>query len=714
MPPTATVLPTTSAPPRVAAGSGTAVDHRADTLDVSVVIVNYNVRGFLEQALSSVQRAVRGLRAEVFVVDNNSVDGSVAMVRERFPDVHVIANRENVGFARANNQAIREARGRLLFILNPDTLVQEDTIERMVAFMDAHPDAGAVGCRILNPDGTFAPESRRAFPTPSVAFYRMTGLARLFPHSPTFGRYNLTYLPKDEVCEVDALSGSCMLVRAEALRGAGPHVEDPTRTEGAGLFDESFFMYGEDLDWCYRIQQAGWRIYYTPDTQLIHYKGECTKKGELRYVRLFYGAMIKFSEKHFSGDTALKPRARLSGAVLRWAIRLAVTLRAALSLAVRAVRATAAPAFEFALAWGAMAAATGLWSTARGVAFEATFYFSVLPLYALGAIAAIGLARGYGRGRHRLRPLVTGLSSAFVTVATVSFFLPAIQFSRGAVLFGFAAAAAFLLVGRLALHLRAREARSVLLVGDAAEATRLHRMLAGRPRSRLKLLGFVAREENGPTDNGPANDGTVLRLGAPHHLRDLVRLRGVHEVVFAADSLTNTGILRLMRDLRHLPVQFKILVHNHDRLIGKASVDDFSMPLLDAERTIPPLRSGSRRLLLDVPVALVGTAMHPLCRLLARLRPTARMRSLACATAMMPSVLAGRRALVGYDASIATRPPEAWALQPGLVSILDTLPTRPTGIVEVHRAYWFYARHQSFWLDLEILGRALIRTPKGC
>lgn len=684
--------------------------HPADTLDVSVVIVNYNVRGFLEQALSSVHRAVRSLRAEVFVVDNNSVDGSVAMVRERFPDVRAIANRENVGFARANNQAIREARGRYLFILNPDTLVQEDTLDRMVAFMDAHPDAGAVGCRILNPDGTFAPESRRAFPTPSVAFYRMTGLARLFPHSPTFGRYNLTYLPKDEVCEVDALSGSCMLVRAEALRAVGPHVEDPDRTEGAGLFDESFFMYGEDLDWCYRIQEAGWRIYYTPDTQIIHYKGECTKKGELRYVRLFYGAMIRFSEKHFSGDAALKPRARLSGAVLRWAIRLAVTLRAALSLSIRGFHAVTAPAFEFALAWGAMAAVTRLWSAARGVPFDAAFYLSVLPLYALGATAAIGLARGYGRGRHRLRPLLTGMGSAFVAVATVSFFLPAIQFSRGAVLFGFAAAAAILLAQRLALHFRAREARSVLLVGDAAEATRLHRMLTGRPRSRLKLLGFVANEAN----KLPTAPEVVAHLGALHHLRDLVRLRGVHEVVFAADSLTNTGILRLMRDLRDLPVQFKILVHNHDRLIGKASVDDFSMPLLDAERTVAPLRSGSRRLLLDVPVALVGTAMHPLCRLLARLRPTARMRSLACATAMMPSVLAGRRALVGYDTRIATRPPEAWALQPGLVSILDTLPTRPAGIVEVHRAYWFYARHQSLWLDLEILARALVRNPKDC
>jgi O-antigen biosynthesis protein len=164
--------------------------------EVSVVVVNYNVREFLEQALCSVERASEGLRVETFVVDNNSVDGSVERVRERFPEVHVIANEANVGFARANNQAIRRARGRYLLILNPDTLLQEDTLRALVAFMDAHPEAGAAGCRILNPDGTFAPESRRAFPTPSVALYRMLGLSRLFPGSRTFGRYNLSYLPR--------------------------------------------------------------------------------------------------------------------------------------------------------------------------------------------------------------------------------------------------------------------------------------------------------------------------------------------------------------------------------------------------------------------------------------------------------------------------------------------------------------------------------------
>jgi GT2 family glycosyltransferase len=207
------------------------------------------------------------LRVEVFVVDNNSVDGSVEMVARDFPDVTLIRNDENVGFARANNQAIRQARGKYLLILNPDTIVQEDTLRVLVDHLEAHPESGAVGCQILNPDGSFAPESRRAYPTPTVAFYRIVGLSKLFPSSPVFGRYNMTFLPRDEESEVDALSGSCMLVRHAALHVARPtwerldqqerrcvdqglmdDVPDITR-DGAGLFDEDFFMYGEDLDW---------------------------------------------------------------------------------------------------------------------------------------------------------------------------------------------------------------------------------------------------------------------------------------------------------------------------------------------------------------------------------------------------------------------------------------------------------------------------------
>ncbi len=696
-----------------------------DVVDVSVVIVNYNVREFLEQALGSVRRASTGLSVETFVVDNNSVDGSAAMVRARFPEVRLLANEANVGFARANNQAIREAAGRYLLILNPDTLVQEDTLRALVAFMDAHPEAGAAGCRILNPDGTFAPESRRAFPTPAVALYRMLGLSRLFPESRTFGRYNMTYLPLDEVCEVDALSGSCMMVRTAALHedgrmggwGAGrmggwedggtknqpsshPPTLPPSHTQpGAGLFDEAFFMYGEDLDWCFRIQQAGWKIYYTPETQIVHYKGECTRKGELRYVRLFYGAMLQFAEKHFAGNHSR---------TLAGLIRAGILARAGLSMAAKALGALAVPLLDFGLALLiGMAVALG-WSAQQGIAFTSLYYTALVPAYALAVVLGVAAAGGYRpRRRYPVRPVLSGTGVAFLAVTTFSFFARSFAFSRATILLGFLAVAVVLAAWRLAVNRRQYGNRRALLVGSPGEAERLHGLLARRLDPPLRLVGFVDTvEADGPAANG------VTRLGVARHLRDLVRLREIDDVVFAADSLSNTAILRHMRGLRDLPVQFKILTQGQDRIIGKASVDDFSTPLREAESFVAPLRSALARRAVEVPVALLGVVLHPLVRLGLRLRPhsrgAGRLRRLATATARMPSVLAGRRALIGYDAARA-HPPADWGLRPGVVSILDTLAAPPADIVEAHRAYWFYARNQSAALDLEILLRALFR-----
>ncbi len=694
-------MPAPTAPPP-------ALSATTATVDVSVVIVNYNVREFLEQALGSVDRASAGLTVETFVVDNNSVDGSVAAVRERFPHVRVIANEENVGFGRANNQAIREARGRYVLVLNPDTLLQEDTLRALVAFMDAHPEAGAAGCRILNPDGTFAPESRRAFPTPAVALYRMAGLSRLFPKSPVFGRYNMTYLPSDEVCEVDALSGSCMMVRRDALdhsfqalcgaraAASGDGFTLPDAGTGAGLFDECFFMYGEDLDWCFRIQKAGWRIYYTPDTQIIHYKGESTRKGELRYVRLFYGAMLQFAEKHFNGEYS---------PTLAGLIRAGILVRAGISIGAKALLALAVPVFDFGLAvLIGMVVAMG-WSAQQGVGFNSLYYTALVPAYALAAVLGIAVAGGYRRGRrYPIRPVLSGIGGAFLAVTTVSFFAQSLAFSRATILLGFFAVAVALAVWRLILNQRQYGNRRGLLVGETGEAERLHSLLARRIDPPLRLVGFV------DTADGDPGATAVARLGAAHHLRDLVRLREIDDVIFAADSLTNTTILRMMRGLRDLPVQFKILTQGQDRIIGKASVDDFSTPLREAELFVAPLRSHAARRCLEIPVALLGIALRAPVGLLLRIsgkRRTPPHRPLAAATPNMPSVLAGRRALVGYDATARTKPPKDWGLQPGLVSILDTLAATPTDIVETHRAYWFYAHNQSAALDIEILLRAL-------
>ena len=253
---------------------------------LSVVIVNYNVKYYLEQCLESVRRASQGLQVEVFVVDNLSTDGSVPYLRERFPDVTFIENNENVGFARANNQAIRQSRGEYVLLLNPDTILCEDTLRRFVDFMDAHPEAGAAGAYMLHADGTFAPESRRGLPTPFVAFCKMSGLTRLFPKSRLFGRYYMGYLDVNEVNRIEAISGACMMLRREAL-------------DRVGLLDEDFFMYGEDIDLSYRILQGGYHNYFLP-VRMLHYKGESTVKNSYRYVYTFYQAMRLFFRKHYS------------------------------------------------------------------------------------------------------------------------------------------------------------------------------------------------------------------------------------------------------------------------------------------------------------------------------------------------------------------------------------------------------------------------------
>jgi GT2 family glycosyltransferase len=259
-------------------------------MKLSIVIVNYNVKYYLWQCLDSVTRAARQVESEIFVVDNCSSDRSAEYVKPWFPDVHYIENRENAGFSKANNQAIRMSRGEYVLLLNPDTVVGEDTLSRVCAFMDAHPGAGALGVKMIDGYGRFLPESKRGFPSPWNAFCKMTGLSRLFPLSKTFGGYHVRYLDENERHRVDILSGAFMLLRRQAL-------------DRAGLLDEAFFMYGEDIDLSYRIGQAGFDLHYLPET-IVHYKGESTRK-DLRYVKIFHEAMLIFFRKHYPHSNCL-------------------------------------------------------------------------------------------------------------------------------------------------------------------------------------------------------------------------------------------------------------------------------------------------------------------------------------------------------------------------------------------------------------------------
>ena len=246
-------------------------------MKLSVIIVNYNVRPYLTACLDSVQRALDGVESEVFVVDNHSDDDSVEVVGRDYAWVHLINNRENLGFSKANNIAIRQAKGEYILLLNPDTVVAEDTLKNAVGFMDQHPEAGGAGVRMHNADGTLAPESRRAIPTPFVAARKMLGFTK---------RYYMSYLSWDASAQIEVVSGAFMLLRRKAILEVG-------------LLDEDFFMYGEDIDLSYRLLQGGWQNWYLP-YDIVHYKGQSTSKSDFRYVHVFYQAMLIFFRKHYS------------------------------------------------------------------------------------------------------------------------------------------------------------------------------------------------------------------------------------------------------------------------------------------------------------------------------------------------------------------------------------------------------------------------------
>lgn len=255
-------------------------------MDLSIIIVNYNTRQLTLDCLQSVYRSQGSYTYEAIVIDNASTDDSVSRIQAEYPQAQLISNDDNVGFSRANNQGIRIAKGRYILLLNSDTIVEPLTLNTMITFMDTHPDCGASGCKVVLPDGSLDKACRRGFPTPSASFYYAFGIAKLFPTKPRFNQYQLGYLSPDETYPIDCLVGAFMMVRREAI-------------DQVGMLDEEFFMYGEDIDWCYRIKKADWQIYYVAETKITHYKGASSRRKPFKIIYEFHRAMHLFHRKHY-------------------------------------------------------------------------------------------------------------------------------------------------------------------------------------------------------------------------------------------------------------------------------------------------------------------------------------------------------------------------------------------------------------------------------
>jgi len=487
-------------------------------------------------------------------VDNNSVDGSVSLIREKFPKVNLILNKTNAGFSVANNQAIRASTGKYVLLLNPDTVVQEDTFEKTLAFMDSHPEAGGLGIKMLDGKGTFLPESKRGLPTPSVAFYKIFGLARLFPGSKKFGQYHLTYLDKNETHPVDVLSGAFMLMRKEAL-------------DKVGLLDETFFMYGEDIDLSYRITQGGYKNYYFAESSIIHYKGESTKKSSVNYVIVFYKAMAIFAKKHFSQGNA-----RLFNILIYFAIY----LRAGAAILVRFAKQLFYPAIDFILILVGLYFCKNIYE----IRFKLypNFYSSEIidlffPIYTLTWMIFVYLSGGYDVPTS-LRKIIRGILTGSAFILIIYSILPEhYRFSRALILIGSVYALLVYLSTRVVYHFLKikrfklgghRAHARIAIIGSEPEFNRVNGLLK-ETNINSEFIGFISNE-----NNGVKNEAYIGHL---QQIDEAIDIHEINEIIFCARDISSREIIDKMISLVTKGVEFKIAPPESLSIIGSNSID---------------------------------------------------------------------------------------------------------------------------------------------
>jgi len=687
--------------------------------DLSIVIVNYNVKEYIASLILSIRQADYPGRVDVIIVDNASSDGSREFLTSRFPDVTFITNSENVGFAKANNQAIRQIRTPFTLILNPDTLVRPDTLRVMAQHMAANPDVGAAGCKILNPDGSFAPESKRAIPTPITALYAIIGLSRLFPNSRRFAGYHLGWIHPDQCADVPVLSGSFMFCRTEVLQAL----------DG---FDERFFMYGEDIDLCHRIARSGHRISYVPLTSIIHYKGESTKKDRLDYAILFNKAMFQFFDKHYSTGYALWFKALVKAGIL---------IRGTVSYVATRL-ASAAPPIADLLLLNTLLFALLLWRYEIPIRSVFDSYVpGFLILHALATLLFILFSQYnslYGSNRYRTGALLNTMFLAFAALAFVTFFLRDYAFSRWIVLLGWLFGSILLWLVRFAPN-RWRSGRMAtgsrwMIVGAGPDSQDWMVRLAERLGGKDEIVGVVLQADRPYLDRIAG----LPVLGRIDHIMDLRRHHRVDQILFDGGAVSTADILAVMSQVRESGVSFKLVPESMDFMIGKSNVEYIDrIPLVDVD--VPYNRAWNRFMKrnLDMALALPLTvllAIPALVQLAWNWRngrrpdvvriPVEEHRSLRIrlflphASAawvnrliLAHAVLRGRLSFVGAPLMQGRSHPPVYC-QPGWTGLRQQHESSGLPSEDLERLERQYLQTHSLWLDILLIWNALIYPRK--
>jgi GT2 family glycosyltransferase len=646
-------------------------------MKLSIVIVNYNVRYFLEQCLHSVQNACKGLEAEVFVVDNSSVDGSVKMVRDKFPEVILLENKENAGFSVANNQAMKAAAGEYILLLNPDTLVEDDTLRKVVSFMDEHPDAGGLGVKMIDGKGKFLPESKRGLPTPLVSFYKIFGLSSLFPKSRVFGQYHLGYMDKDQVHVIDVLAGAFMLLRKSVL-------------DSIGLLDESFFMYGEDIDLSYRITQAGFRNYYYPGARIIHYKGESTKKSSLNYVFMFYNAMIIFARKHFS-----KQNAR-SFSIM---IHCAIYLRAFFSILTRFAERIFLPLLDAVMIFAGIYFIKGYWEKSfifpEGGHYPPEFIYIAVPLYIFIWLISVYVSGGYDRP-IRLIKVFNGMVAGTVLILLLySLLSEHYRFSRALILFGAAWGLVVMMAIRILLHvlkikgnlINTNKNRRFVIIGEMEESERVADLLqkTGMNPAFVALVSFHKHANN---PNGFTGDLSQIE--------EIINIHRIDEVIFCAKDVPAQVIIDKMSELKNAQVDYKIAPPESLSIIGSNSINTSGDLYVIDINAITKRSNRRNKRALDLFLGLFILGFYPVFIFLVK-RPIGLAGNIFL-------VLSGRKSWVGYT-PVPGSTEHVPLIKKGVLNPLDALKSAGISDEDRNRLNILYARDYHPVNDINILFR---------
>ena len=640
-------------------------------MQLSVIIVNYNVKHFLEQCLFSVQKACLNIDAEIIVADNNSTDGSRALLEPAFAGVKFLWNSNNAGFAKANNQALAEAKGEFILFLNPDTILPEDSIENCLQFFKSNKMAGAVGIRMIDGTGKFLKESKRAFPSPLTSLYKLAGLTMLFPRSKRFAKYHLGHLSENENHEVDVLAGAFMMIPKKVL-------------DEIGNFDEMFFMYGEDVDLSFRIQKAGYKNYYFSESTIIHFKGESTKRGSLNYVRLFYKAMSLFVKKHYSGSKA---------GVFIFLIHTAIIIRAFFSVLGKLLKRIGLPILDAGLILTAFWVTKFFWSNyiRQEINYSPNVLFIGFPAFTAIFLIVAYYSGLYDKG-YKQSQLIRSTSIAGLVLLSVYALLPeSIRFSRGILIL--AIFFAFLVMNLMRLFfIKSR----YLETGDENEESRQTIVVSGEKYfdtiiAILQKAGLRKRVLGRVNNHAEETPGS---LGSIEQLPNLVIKYPVKEIIFCEDGLKYKEIINLVQ---RLPggVRNKFHASGSNSIVGSDSRKESGDYVSGSKKyeIEKPLNQRNKRLL-DICIALFFILSFPVHIFLQK-KPFQFYKNVF-------SVLLKQKTWIGYAGNRDGLPA---LLNPVLTStslpaVLNELPAE-----SLRKADEWYASGYSALLDLQIIKR---------